>query len=169
MNNSSNYEYKGFKDEIRGNIKEALNYLPHHSFNKKSKNSRTYSLYYELKEEKYFELEKNDSGIKDSFSNFINKNSIRDVPVCPEISDVIYKITQTQDVFQISFWYFSENDINVYEFRNFDDIYEEIDKELGKLTLLSQTMREKILNSISYYSKEIDANIQQLGAAHILD
>jgi hypothetical protein len=97
------------------------------------------------------------------------KESIRIIPVDKGISNLVYQIIQTQDVFQISFWYFSENDINVYEFRNFDDIYEEIKKELDKLTLLSQTMREKILNSISHYSKEINTNIQHLGAAQILD
>lgn len=169
MNNSSNYEYKGFRVEIPDNTKETLEYLTDNSFFKDSENSKTNSLYYLSYYEKHLKLEENCNNKKNTFSNHVNKGVVREIAVCPEISDVIYKITQTQDIFQISFWYFPENDINVYEFRNFDDIYEEIKKELGKLTLLSIIMREKILDSISYYSKDIDTNIKQLGAAHILD
>ncbi len=97
------------------------------------------------------------------------KESIRIIPVDKGISHLVYQIIQTQDVFQISFWYFSENDINVYEFRNFDDIYKEVKKELDKLTLLHQTIKDKILDCICYYSKEIGTNIKHFGAAHIFD
>jgi hypothetical protein len=168
MDNSNNYEYKGFKNEIRGNTKGTLEQLTDHLFFKNSENSKTNSLYY-LSNDKYLRLEENCNSIKNIFSNHVNRDVIRQLPVCLEISDVVYKITQTQDLFQISFWHFPENDINVYEFRNFDDIYEEIKKELDKLTLLPQTMREKTLDSISRYYKEIDTNIKHLGAAHILD
>jgi hypothetical protein len=169
MNNSSNYEYKGFRVEIRGNTKRALEHLPDHPFFKNCENSKTNLPYYLSYYEKHLNLEKNCNSIKNTFSNRVNRDVIKEIPVCLEISDAIYKITQTQDTFQISFWYFPESDINVYEFRNFDDICEEIKKELDKLTLLSQTMREKILDSISYHSNEIDTNIKLFGAAHILD
>lgn len=177
MNNSSNYEYKGSRAEIPDNTKVTLDHLPDQeerylikrSFNMKFENSNLNSLYYTSNQEKNFEPEKNDHHAKNTFLNCVNRDLIREIPVSPEISGIVYKITQTQDIFQISFWYFSENDINVYDFRNFVDIYEEIEKELDKLTLLSQTMREKILDSISYYSKEINTNIKHLGAAHILD
>ncbi len=89
--------------------------------------------------------------------------------VDPQLEDTIFEMIQTRDVFHIGFQPDDgEYDINVYLFKNFNDIFKEVKAELNELPLDEKTKIDILFNLIKY-SKDIDENIKLLGVPHVFD
>ena len=92
---------------------------------------------------------------------------VKHIPINNHMSFLLHDIIQTQDIFYIRFQpEYSEADISIYEFRNYDDIYCEVKKELSKLGL-TKILKNEILCNLQKYSMEIEENILYFGTAHI--
>lgn len=99
----------------------------------------------------------------------IEKDLIRNIPVAPNLKGIIYEKVQTRDVFHIGFY--SENnhdDIDVYEFSDFKDIYYEVRERLCDLNL-DPTVRFQLLRDLLINKNRITENIRYFGVPHIYD
>ncbi|WP_148685644.1 hypothetical protein [Candidatus Nitrosocosmicus hydrocola] len=100
---------------------------------------------------------------------FPTRNLIRLIEISPQLKFVLYRIIQTQDIFTIRFQpRYCECDFNVYEFKDYEDIREEVVKILREFNF-GKNVKQDIIDNLDKNSKLIGDNIKYFGAAHIFD